>query len=258
MRYAKESFSISEERDIPLLLQVRNSRFIAHGQLFEFMRLGGVEHSRDSFNWRVRRMLSAGCISICENRVGDGSLVYRIARQGLIQLESFGRFAAILNSKTQHLPHPSQVPHALELNAVQLELTRNGLLVSWRSDVEVASVNTVATRSLRKDYDAVVDVWNDQNIARFALEYERNLKSVPQYDKVRSALDAEDKLGCVLYLTAGDEICLYLAGQFSGISMPVVFATARDFRRHLLDTMVMIAPHEPRVPFRSQLSGGLF
>ena len=37
MRYAKNSLVINPERDIPLLLQVRNSRFISHQQLFEFM-----------------------------------------------------------------------------------------------------------------------------------------------------------------------------------------------------------------------------
>ena len=33
MRYAKGGLVISAERDIPLLLQVRNSRFVSHAQL---------------------------------------------------------------------------------------------------------------------------------------------------------------------------------------------------------------------------------
>ncbi len=41
MRYAKNSLVINPERDIPLLLQVRNSRFISHQQLFEFMQYHG-------------------------------------------------------------------------------------------------------------------------------------------------------------------------------------------------------------------------
>ena len=255
MRYAKGTFSISESRDIPLLLQVRNSRFITHRQLLEFMQLAGVEYSRESFNWRVKRLLSANCISVCESHFGSSGLVYRITRPGLVQLENFGRFATVLNSRTQHLPHPSQVPHALELNWVRLELTRKDLLISWKSDVEVASMNTISTRALGKDYDAIVDVWNFQTASRFGLEYERTLKSAQQYEKVRHALEAEDKFGCVLYLTAGDEICLHLANELSGIPKRLAFATAKDFRQHLLDTMVMIYPGQPRMPFRSQLHG---
>ncbi len=45
MRYAKGSLVISEERDIPLLRQVRNSRFVSHDQLFEFMKFGGVDRT---------------------------------------------------------------------------------------------------------------------------------------------------------------------------------------------------------------------
>jgi hypothetical protein len=257
MRYAKGTFAISETRDIPLLVQIRNSRFISHRQLFEFMQFAGIEYSRESFNWRVHRLKFANYISVCKTYCANGNPVYSITRAGLVELENFGRFAAVLNSKTQLLPHPSQVPHALELNAVHLELTRKNLLISWKSDVEVASTNTVSAQTLEKDYDAIVDVWNDRTAARFALEYERTLKSLQQYAKIRRALEAEDKLGCILYLTSGEEICLHLANEFSGVAKRLAFATAREFREHLLDTMVMLYPDEPRVPFRSQL-GGMF
>lgn len=40
MRYAKGSLVINPERDIPLLRQVRNSKFVSHHQLFELMKLG--------------------------------------------------------------------------------------------------------------------------------------------------------------------------------------------------------------------------
>ena len=42
MRYAKGGLVINAERDIPLLRQVRNSRFVSHQQLFDFMKFGGV------------------------------------------------------------------------------------------------------------------------------------------------------------------------------------------------------------------------
>src|SRR6185437_6461597 len=68
MRYAKNSLVINRERDIPLLLQVRNSRFISHQQLFEFMQYQGIDHSRSGFNWRTRRLLGSGYLSVCECR----------------------------------------------------------------------------------------------------------------------------------------------------------------------------------------------
>src|SRR5579863_3312216 len=85
MRYAKGGLVINPERDIPLLRQVRNSRFVSHSQLFELMRFGGSDRSRDSFNWRVRRLIKSGHIGICSGVFCAGSAVYRITREGLIR-----------------------------------------------------------------------------------------------------------------------------------------------------------------------------
>lgn len=255
MRYAKGTLSLGVNRDIPLLLYVRNSRFITHQQLFELMRLAGIEYSRESFNWRTRRLITANYISVCPGDFGNGTVVYRITRQGLVQLENHGRFATVLNSRTQHLPHPSQAHHALELNSIQLSLARRNLLLSWQSDIETASLNTVSTSALEKDYDAIVDVWNNDTAARFGLEYERTLKSVQQYQKIRRALEVENKLGCILYLTAGQEISVHLANEFSGVPKRLAFATAKAFCEQLLDTSVIVYAGQPEVPFRSQLHG---
>ncbi len=255
MRYAKGTLAVSSSRDIPLLLQVRNSRFITHQQLFEVMQLAASEYSRGSFNWRIQRLLESNYISICDGHFGYGATVYRITRPGLLQLEKHGHFAAVLNSGTRHLPHISQGYHALELKAVHVALARGNVLVSWQSDVETASSNTVSATPLEKDYDAVVDVWNNDKIARFALEYERTLKSARQYEKIRQALEAENKLGCILYLTAGEEIALHLAQELSGIPKRLAFATAPAFRTALLDTMVVTDPGRAEVPFRHLLRG---
>jgi hypothetical protein len=255
MRYAKGTVSVSEKRDIPLLLHVRNSKFITHQQLYELMQLNGVEHSRESFNWRLKRLLTSDYMSVCQGNFGKAEIVYRITRQGMVQLENHGRFATVLNSRSQHLPHPSQAHHALELNAIQLELARKNILLSWQCDVETASANTVSTAALEKDYDAVVDVCNNDTAARFGLEYERTLKSAPQYERIRRALALENKLSCILYLTAGPEMSLHLANELAGIPKRLAFATAKAFRETLLDTMVMIFPGHSEVPFRSQLHG---
>ena len=40
MRYAKDTVVVQAERDIPLLRQVCNSKFVSHISLFELMRFG--------------------------------------------------------------------------------------------------------------------------------------------------------------------------------------------------------------------------
>ena len=101
MRYAKGTYSISAERDIPILLTVRNAKFITQHQIFDMMFLSGREYSRDSFNWRMRRLTEADYISACGGNFGNGSVVYLISRKGLIQLENHDHFATVLNSHTR-------------------------------------------------------------------------------------------------------------------------------------------------------------
>jgi hypothetical protein len=145
----------------------------------------------------------------------------------------------------------------LELNAIRLALMRGEVLARWKSDVEIASANTISPAALKKDYDAIVDVWNDGQIARFALEYERTLKSARRYEKVRVALENENQVGCVLYLTSGFDIVLHLAHELSGIPRRLAFATAPLFRHSLLNTRVILHPDQPEVTFK-HLLGGVF
>src|SRR5579864_450156 len=217
MRYAKNSLVISPERDIPLLRQVRNSRFVSHNQLFEFMEFRGLDRCRSSFNWRTRRLVRSGHLSICEGVFGAGSVVYRISKEGLALLEHHGQFTTVLHSNTEHLPHPAQVFHSLELNAIQLALAHQNVLAEWHSEVEVASFNTISRSPYQKDYDAIVDVWIGEKTARFALEYERCLKSYRQYDRIRAALQAERQVGWVLFLTSGMEVLVHLVHELDPV-----------------------------------------
>jgi hypothetical protein len=238
MRYAKGSLVVNAERDVPLLRQVRNSKFVNHHQLFEFMRLGGFDHSRNSFNWRLKRLLDSGHIGICPGVYGAGSAVYRVTRDGIMLLEHHGQFTAVLHSATDHLPHPSQVFHSLQLNAVQLALARANVLASWQTELEIASFNTISRAPYQKDYDAIVDVWIKERRARFALEYERTLKSLKQYERIRTALEAEGQIDFVLYLTSGMEVLVHLLHEFQSVRKKLAFANARSFEQQLLDTVV--------------------
>ena len=253
MRYVKNSVVIQAERDIPLLRQLRNSKFASHSQLFELMRFGGSECSRDSFGWRVRRLLKAGFLSICEGALGGESEVYRITREGIALLEHHGQFTTVLHSKTEHLPHASQVFHSLELNRIQLALASENLLANWQSEIEIASFNTISCSPYQKDYDAIVDVWVGEKRARFALEYERCLKSYRQYDRIRAALQAERHVGWVLFLTSGMEVLVHLVHELNSVSSKLAFANARDFEQMLLETRVVTNRNLTGTNFRELL-----
>lgn len=253
MRYVRDSIVIQPERDIAVLKQVRNSKFASHSQLFELMRFAGSECSRDSFSWRVRRLLKAGFLSICEGAFGAEGAVYRITREGITLLEHHGQFTTVLHSRTKHLPHTSQVFHSLELNQIQLALARQNLLANWQSEVEIASFNTISCSPYEKDYDAIVEVWLGEQTARFALEYERCLKSYKQYDRIRNALQAERQVGWVLFLTSGIEVLVHLVHQFHPGTSKVAFANARDFEQTLLETTVVTARNLAGTNFRELL-----
>ena len=253
MRYLKDSLAIQSDRDVPLLRQVRNSKFVSHNQLFEMMKFAGIEHSRDSFGWRIRRLLRAGLLSTCEGTFGCASPVYRMPRPGITLLEHYGHFTTVLHSRTKHLANPAQIFHSLELNQIQLSLAKENVLAEWQSEIEVASFNTISSSPYQKDYDAIVEVWIGDEKARFALEYERSLKSYRHYDHIRAALEAEQQIGCVLYLTSGVEVLAHLFREFRSIAKRLAFANARDFEKTLLDTHVVTSWNSAGVEFREFL-----
>ncbi|HEV2401436.1 MAG TPA: hypothetical protein VGS27_31160 [Candidatus Sulfotelmatobacter sp.] len=253
MRYLKNSIVIQAERDVPLVRQVRNSKFVSHNQLLEFMRFAGSESSRDSFGWRVRRLLKAGFLSTCAGVFGAEGTVYRVTRDGLALLEHHGYFTTVLHSHTKHLPLTAQVWHSLELNQIQLALARQSLLARWQSEIEIASFNTISCSPYEKDYDAIVDVWLGEKTARFALEYERCLKSYKQYDRIKAALQAERHVGCILFLTSGTEVLVHLVHELDPVANRVAFANASDFEQMLLETSVITESNLVGTRFRELL-----
>lgn len=247
MRYTKGSFVITAQGDIPLLRQVRNSRFVSHQQLFKLLQHDAVVSSRGTFNWRIQRLLKAHRIERLDAVYWEGSPVYSVTQSGLLELESQGEFAVSLHSGTRQMPDRSQVFHALELNAIRLSLARTALLVSWQSEVEISSSNMVSGAPYQKDYDAIVKVWVGNEIREFALEYERSLKSAKQYERVRAALEAERRVGCVLYLAVDSNLMLAILYQLTPTAKRLGFLTARSFREHLLAASVTTDTNRPLV-----------
>jgi hypothetical protein len=240
MRYPKGSVVVTGAGDIPLLRMVRNCRFVSHQQLFELLQHDAVESSRGSFNWRMQRLLKAGHIDRVRDVFWEGYAVYTVNQNGLLELEGHREFAIALNSGTHQMPDRAQVFHALELNAIRLSLARSALLVSWQSEVEITSANMVSTAPYQKDYDAIVKVWLGNEVREFALEYEHSLKSTKQYERIRAALDAERRVGCILYLTIDPDLLTAILYQLTPVSTRLGFLTSRAFREQLLEAYVTI------------------
>jgi hypothetical protein len=219
---------------------VRNCRFVSHQQLFELLQHDAVESSRGSFNWRIQRLLKAGRIDRVRDVFWEGCGVYTVNQNGLLELEGHREFAIALNSGTHQMPDRVQVFHALELNAIRLSLARSALLVSWQSEVEITSANMVSTAPYQKDYDAIVKIWLGNEVREFALEYEHSLKSTKQYEKIRTALEAERRVGCILYLTIDPSLLTAILYQLTPVSTRLGFLTSRAFREQLLQAYVTI------------------
>jgi len=237
MSFPKGTTVISDVYDMPLLLQVRNSKFVSRRQLFEFIRHQGLITCYSTFAWRLARMLKSRHIQQVEGLNWHGCAVYTIARNGLMELEGRGEFAIALNSRS-HMPHRIQVFHALELNNIRLALTRNSILATWQSEVEITSANLVSG-TYEKDYDAVVRIRRGDQEHEFALEYERSLKAASRYARIRAALECERRVPAILYLCSGKDLMLALIYHLTPLAKPVAFATARAFLENLLATAVM-------------------
>jgi hypothetical protein len=96
----------------------------------------------------------------------------------------------------------------------------------------------MAVEPFAKNYDVVVKVWVEGEVCEFALEYERSLKSVPGYEKIRELMDGEQRFASVLYLTASADILIMVDYHLSSPSQQIAFATARSFEQSLLGTSV--------------------
>jgi len=242
MRYCKGSFVISLDKDIPLLLYVRNCKFISHQQLFEFLQRDGVATSRGSYNWRVQRLLKRHYLESVNSMRWQGCPVYSIARDGLLELETVGECAMAFNSATRQRRDQAAVFHAVELNAIRLALADQGVLIDWKTEIQVSSHNMVAEEPYQKDYDAIVRLLARDHVREFALEYERTLKSVKRYEKILDELEAEYQVDCIVYLTADPVLLRTLVPRLMPIGKRIAFTTARAVREQSLAAPVLAYP----------------
>jgi hypothetical protein len=79
MRYPRGSIQLNQSRDLPLLRQILRSEFVTHCQLFEFTQLNHYERNRNSFHWRIRRLVDRGLVLRQTLVAGSGDAVYSVA-----------------------------------------------------------------------------------------------------------------------------------------------------------------------------------
>jgi hypothetical protein len=219
----------SLERDLPMLLAIRNASFVSHGQMFDQLVARGSEASRRAFNWRLQRLVKAGVVIKLPPQLPYCGPVYSISRSGLACLEACGQGLMSLTSESRSLANPAQILHYLELGEIQAAFQRTKLLKEWTGDIEVRSINQSIDLPLAKDYDAIAELELHGSRYRIALEYERSLKSSARYREVVAAIEDENQIQLLVYFTSSIDLLYQLKAEFEDQRFPIVLATSRSF-----------------------------
>jgi hypothetical protein len=252
MRYFKGFIVISSERDLPVLIHIRNARAISFRQLRLLLFLEGIEKTRRSADWRVTRLQHHGLVERIEEDGFLGEPFFVITANGLRVLESRGHSLVSLPSSVEQIIHHSQVPHAIELMRIRLALAQHGILRSWLSELEVSSRNTVLPVGEAKDYDAVAEMFVDGQLRTVGIEYERTAKSASRYREIRQMLDRDKSVDVALYLASDRNVLYLLADEMRTARKRVGIALSDSFRQNPLDANTLLSGEESEVvPFRT-------
>jgi hypothetical protein len=240
MRYRKGLISISDSRDIPMLLLIRDSRAISLEQLYAILPLLKIEVNRNTAYWRIHRLEQNGFITQLKQTRTMGCPVYAITHEGLGLLETRGHSLLGLGSFSRTIIEDVEVLHMIELTSIHITLLRSGKLISWKNELKVVSENLAAFGQTTKDYDAQITVQISAGLSSFGLEYERTAKSSTRYQQVRAMIDADLRASFVLYLAPTQELMFILAQELSRTQTPVVFGLLSHFHEHDLQMKVMV------------------
>lgn len=256
MRYPKGSIQLNQSRDLPLLRQILRSEFVTHAQLFEFAQLHQYERSRNSFQWRMRRLVDQGVVLRQTLLVGTGAAVYSVASTAASWLQGMGEYCLVGYRRTDAEKTNRNALHAIGLNDIQLSALRAGLLVRWMGPMEIRSQNELTAFGFAKDYDAIVTVRTDRGERRFALEYERTPKPARCYRAIVACMSQEIHLNRLLYLVANYDILRFVSNFFTNAGYPVFFGLLTDWHSHLLEMPVLDGSTKRSFPLRQALSAG--
>jgi hypothetical protein len=256
MRYPKGSIQLNQSRDLTLLRQILRSEFVTHSQLFEFTQLNHYERSRNSFHWRIRRLVDRGLVLRQTLMAGTGDAVYSVAGSAATLLQSMGEYCLVGPGRRDAEKANRNVLHAIGLNDIHLSALRAGLLVRWMGSMEIRSQNELTAFGFAKDYDAIVTVRTEIGERRFALEYERTPKPAKCYRAIAASLSQEVHVNRLLYLVANYDILRFVSGFFTKAVYPVFFGLLTDWHSHLLDMSVLDGHGKRAFPLQQALNGG--
>src|SRR5260370_5726070 len=154
------------------------------------MKLGCHEVRRQSFNWRIKRLVDHGMVQRHYAPAAASTYIYSIDTLGFLYLQGMGEYCPSFAFSPTKTPDHLKSFHAIELNELHLSLARANLVEAWIPENEIRSTNELTDRGFAKDYDAVVTLRIGSSRPRFALEYERSPKTISQYDRIRKSIDA--------------------------------------------------------------------
>ena len=97
-------------------------------------------------------------------------------------------------------------------------------------------------------------VRTDAGDERFALEYERNPKSVKHYREIAATVTKEVHVKRVLYLVSNYDLLQFVSGFFRSTRCRVFFGLERDWHSDLLDMRVSSSSAPHCQSFRETLS----
>jgi hypothetical protein len=148
--------------------------------LYFFTRVDQSEFNRRVFNWGIRRLFRAGLARKQVRPFLKGEALYSINRASIHALEQLGVYFLSANLDREKDAQEAQIPHALEMNNIRLALLSTGALWQWIPQPFIRVLNLSPTCDFAKVCDGVAKVSISGEDARFAIEYERTLKSQPK------------------------------------------------------------------------------
>lgn len=254
MRYPKGSIQLNQSRDLPLLRQIQRSEFVTHSQLFEFSRLDHYERSRNSFDWRIRRLVGRGLVRRQTLAAGAGDAVYCVSSAAATLLQTMGEYCLFAYRRSDADTASTKALHAIGLNEIHLTALRTGVLVRWTAAMEIRSQNELTTFGFAKDYDAIVTVRTDKGERGFALEHERTPKAAKCYRAIADSISQEIHVNRLLYLVANYDLLRFVSGFFTNTDFPVFFGLLPDWHANFLEMPVLDRARRT-FPLRQALNG---
>lgn len=239
MRYRRGHISISDAKDVPLLLTIRNARAITYDQICSLAHMDGIEASKRIVHWRLSRLERSGLVQRMKHDLFFSQPVFSITSSGLEVLESRGHALLSLPSTTREVVRKGQILHSVELAGIRLSLASKGILRSWKWELEIVSRNLVYESELTKDYDALVEIVVGDVTKTFGIEFERSLKGAGRYEELRRVFNAERSVDTVLYLTPNSEILYLLAVELRDVRKRIGFALSKTFQADLLEADIL-------------------